>query len=767
MSRIIVYLDDFDSDPKSFKNSPNILDEIACAFKVDRIPQVLYDVTDDEDNRVPITTENTPLVAGRSYLWVNGLEKWEDKKMVQTALFSAMSCYQDKPLEYLQKTKQFHGITRLIAANAYFENQAASIFVSDSENPTKRKGTLIIAFRGSETLEDIQTDFNFGFQSDDRFVGKIHGGFLDRMKKVTLESFFEIAIINEVDHILTCGHSLGGAVSTLVHFNILQTLSHTDELFVNSKNVVNMTFGAPMFGNYEFEKYLSDKNFIRNVFSFASVNDVVPIVLSVGHVFKTLQQKIQLPEIVVAQIQKTTFFFETCLKTVASISSENVVGDVQQALEVLKLPPSNLHGDFFKLAYVPIGKFLLIQMYERSVVIESLNNNPKIVERVLQSAIEYTADNSLDIIKNHSLEAYSELIKTYFQGFVIFPKSQILTEKKDHGKFASKDGHIYQFDSVCSFTCGAPNCTETDSLDDTSEDVVLCLTCKDDPSKLEFYFHESCSQVFHVNQLKDHQITKVDWEELTNSSDECRTLVLAPTKSVDIWKLLRYPFIGPLGGFGCSVLTHSLDFFLGRTCASTFALLATQSLMTNAAAGLAGTAGAALGSIIGGLIGGPPGAVFLGFVGSIIGGVVGAVATSKLSEKLGWFTKPEDEQKAEVIVDALLILEVPLPNRNFKEIREDDVMKCFRRKALKYHPDKLPSNASEQQKQENSLAWNLIDFSRSVLISFCHDRTSLSNAVVKLIDKKWRTKKDKIDMYKMQENIDILRSLRSPVASIN
>ena len=461
MSRIYIFLDDFDSDPKSFKNNQNVLDEIARDFKVDRIPQVLYDVTDDDNNRVPITTENTPLVAGKSYLWVNGLEKWEDKKMVQTALFSSMSCYEDKPLQYLQKTKQYHGVTRLIAANAYFENQAASIFVWDSETSTQTKRTLIIAFRGSETLEDIQTDFDFGFQSDDRFVGKTHGGFLDRMKKVTLESLFEIARINKVEHILTCGHSLGGAVSTLVHFNILQTLSQVNEPFVNSKNVVNMTFGAPMFGNYEFEKYLSDKNFTRNVFNFASVNDVVPIVLSVGHVFKTLQQTQQLARNVVAQIRKTTTLFETCLKVAARKAGENVVENIQQALEILKSPPLSLQEDLTELAYVLIGKFLLIQRDERREVTEKLNNNPKLVERVLQSAIEYTADNSLDIIKNHSLEIYIELIKTNFQGFVNFPPKshQILIEKTDHGKFASKNGHIYQFDSVCSFTCGAPNCT--------------------------------------------------------------------------------------------------------------------------------------------------------------------------------------------------------------------------------------------------------------------------------------------------------------------
>ena len=270
--------------------------------------------------------------------------------------------------------------------------------------------------------------------------------------------------------------------------------------------------------------------------------------------------------------------------------------------------------------------------------------------------------------------------------------------------------------------------------------------------------------------MNDHQITKVDWEELMSSTATCRTLVRVPSEPSFLTQLRTCleSYSGPFAAYGTSLVNHcSLAFFRGQICAAEFASVVKERMVTSAAAGLAGTAGAVLGAVVGGLIGGPPGAVFLWFVGSIIGGVVGEVATSKLGEKLGWFTKPEDEQKADVIVDALLILEVPLPNRNFKEIREDDVMKCFRRKALQYHPDKLPSNASEQQKQESSLAWNLIDFSRSVLISFCQNRTCLSNAVVKLIDKKWRAQRDKIDMNKMQENIDRLRRFRNPAASVN
>ena len=391
------------------------------------------------------------------------------------------------------------------------------------------------------------------------------------------------------------------------------------------------------------------------------------------------------------------------------------------------------------------------QRYEPSEVradsevrVENLYNNPNFVERVLQPAIEYTADNSLDIIKNHSLEAYIELIKTNFQGFVYFPESQILIEKKDHRKFAgSKEGLIYKFDSVCPNTCGAPNCEETDSLAKTSQAIVLCRTCKEDPSTLEFYFHKSCSQMFHINEIKDHKIAKVHREELMRSSDECGTRIHSRVPSRSKFDILLSGMPGAWQWHFTNIGVDSVAFYRDQISAIEFALHAKRNLWVGSAAGLAGTVCAALRIALGIRTGSTPRTSnIFWLIGSMIGGAVAAVTTATVSVKLGWFTKPEDEQKTDVILNALLILEVPLPNRNFREIRDDDVMKCFRRKALQYHPDELPSNASEQLKQENSLAWNRIGFSRSVLISYCQDRTCLSNAVVKMIDKKWRAQRD-------------------------
>ena len=122
-----------------------------------------------------------------------------------------------------------------------------------------KKKTLIVAFRDTKRLEDVKTDFQFGLETDDRFVGKIHGGFLKRMQSVDINQLFEISIINNVNQILTCGSSLGGAVSSLVHLSLLNCLHEAENPLVLPKNLINMTFGAPMFANFELAKHVHDE----------------------------------------------------------------------------------------------------------------------------------------------------------------------------------------------------------------------------------------------------------------------------------------------------------------------------------------------------------------------------------------------------------------------------------------------------------------------------------------------------------------------------
>ena len=156
-----------------------------------------------------------------------------------------------------------------------------------SENPETKEIMLIAAFKGSETKEDWQTNMTLSQEDDLRHKGKFHSGFLKRGNCVSIDDILYSAEIYDANKIITCGHSLGGAVSTIVHMNLLDCGSEQ----VEKKNFINITFGAPFVGNEALEKYARQKELSRNMFHFAAVTDVVPGLLSLGHTVRVVKEE--------------------------------------------------------------------------------------------------------------------------------------------------------------------------------------------------------------------------------------------------------------------------------------------------------------------------------------------------------------------------------------------------------------------------------------------------------------------------------------------
>ena len=99
--------------------------------------------------------------------------------------------------------------------------------------------TLIVAFKGSDTKEDWLDNLTLAQEADMRYLGKFHKGFLKRGKSISIEDIFASSKHYKASKIITCGHSLGGAVSSVVHMNLLQKGSDT----VERRNIINITFG--------------------------------------------------------------------------------------------------------------------------------------------------------------------------------------------------------------------------------------------------------------------------------------------------------------------------------------------------------------------------------------------------------------------------------------------------------------------------------------------------------------------------------------------
>ena len=92
------------------------------------------------------------------------------------------------------------------------------------------------------------------------------------MTKGTAQSFQNRSLV-------ICGHSLGGAISSIVATEILiEREKRPKEQFPGE--VINITFGSPLFGDDTARRFLEEKNFSAKMFHFVAELDPVPSLLS-------------------------------------------------------------------------------------------------------------------------------------------------------------------------------------------------------------------------------------------------------------------------------------------------------------------------------------------------------------------------------------------------------------------------------------------------------------------------------------------------------
>ena len=65
-----------------------------------------------------------------------------------------------------------------------------------------------------------------------------------------------------------------------------------------------------------------------------------------------------------------------------------------------------------------------------------------------------------------------------------------------------------------------------------------------------------------------------------------------------------------------------------------------------------------------------------------------------------------------------MILEVPVSI--LYQVDEKDVHRCYRKKALQCHPDRLPVNASDEEKKIAYTNWYAIEMARDMLLKYWH-----------------------------------------------
>ena len=144
-----------------------------------------------------------------------------DHRLIQNSLFCSLAVYRVKPYRYLKDDSfsKLHNLKTVVAAGDYR---------GEDEVPQRclmvvSKDTLFVAFKGTESFDDWIDNAKIEKECNGRFCGSFHSGFHKRASIVCLEDIKKVADVYAVEKIVMCGHSLGGAVSSIVYLLLHQT----------------------------------------------------------------------------------------------------------------------------------------------------------------------------------------------------------------------------------------------------------------------------------------------------------------------------------------------------------------------------------------------------------------------------------------------------------------------------------------------------------------------------------------------------------------
>ena len=807
--RYFVALNDAENDAKQF-DEPSINDpeKIREKFREKMCPTVLYEDGDREKGRI---VGQDSLSRGVVYVWYIKKEPWEVPEVVQNALFCCQAVYKKNPYQFLKGGlfKTFHTVNHVIAVGDY-KSEGKSLqrcMLVLSQSPETKETTLIVAFKGSTTKEDWHTNLTVSHIDDIRHAGKFHSGFHKRASCISIDDILYTAEYYEATKILTCGHSLGGAVSTIVHMNLL----HQGSQQVGKANIINITFGAPFVGNERVEKYANEKELSRNMFHFAAVTDIVPGILSLGHAFRVVRE-----EAGRKASDRTGGVSEVLIKRQFVDARKNALTLCKMAVEaffdrdeerrdlfasidqVITSFESTLQNEYMESNYVPVGKTVILAQGQNA---EMMDQGPKIKERILQSALEDQVRQMSpeQIIAGHSMENYQDLVKgTSFTTFSRDDQRVKVNKIPVEHKFNTDE---FEFLTLCDFRCAFAGCEEAhrDPLYEHDFDkVVMCYTCQKNPNKEEYFFHyqERCTQKCKSDKHWTVEIRNGGPQMYTTSYrkgaflDNPESTIVRDAMDI---AAVSTSLVGTLAlgkelaqfiaknnaasATAAEFAESALGSMLPQIASETNLMVALASFtiktgnsfrlwwtgkmsgrdfivqsVGHASEALGGLGGTFVGAKVGaplGAYGGPIGLIVGAAVGGFVGGVAGAIGGRKIVDWLDqwWTAKEEEGGRANAIVEAMVLLDTP----NIDLLKTVDVYSCYRRKALLQHPDKLPQGASEEKRKQANANFVMLTMARDCLVEALDHPQHLTKSLKKRIEDQFR---------KVSKDIGVLNLLK-------
>ena len=493
----LVALNNVNNDPKTFSESAiKDPENIRARFKEKYPPEILYEEGYKEKSKV---FGRDILETGVVYVWFTRerAEVWRDPEILQNALFCSIAVYEYNPLYFLEDGphKGFHTVNHIVAFGTYMSDgkPVQKCLLATSKNPETEETMLVAAFKGSDSKEDWIDNLTVTQEQDNSYVGKFHKGFFRRSKSIRIEDILASSKYYNASRIITCGHSLGGAVSSLVHMNLVQ------ECFgrVERRNIINITFGAPFFGNEDLEEYVREKDLCHQMFHFASVDDTFPGLggISIGHCLKVIEEEAErklsslccpspvsglskvLRHGLLVQNETTLTlcakFLHLCFSNLEE-GSPAMTEFLDSLAHMAATGDSILQNEYEENNYVPVGTVVMLAKNRKP---ETLDQGPKIKERILQAAFEHQANakglrNTLSkIAEGHSVYSYTELVKRSLGGFQKFQPHKVSLNKVPPDE-NFKSNH-FAFIDLSSKSCAFHDCEKSHGVERAGARIKL------------------------------------------------------------------------------------------------------------------------------------------------------------------------------------------------------------------------------------------------------------------------------------------------------
>ena len=192
----------------------------------------------------------------------------------QNAVILSEAVYEEDPLDFLNKTSRNHSVKTIYGITKY-SNQKMMV----AEGEVEKEGVLYVVYRGSKSNDDFMTDIDIKQMAKVKMQGLFHAGFEERSRILSTEYILDCAQRIGCETIVICGHSLGGAVSSIAALDLMRVGREGIKIY-------NITF--PFFGIEDVRKMCKEDKFAKNILHYVDYKDIVPGLLSLGHTITIL-----------------------------------------------------------------------------------------------------------------------------------------------------------------------------------------------------------------------------------------------------------------------------------------------------------------------------------------------------------------------------------------------------------------------------------------------------------------------------------------------